>query len=60
MNQEIYWAVNKTEDLVLGKIKVSFQSQNNKSHWIERIISVSDGKTSRVVVHLQFTSWPHR
>lgn len=59
MNQEIYWAVNKTEDLVLGKIKVSFQSQNNKSHWIERIISVSDGKTSRVVVHLQFTSWPH-
>lgn len=59
MNGEIYWAVNKTEDLVLGKIKVSLQSLNTKPHWIERIISVSDGKISRVIMHLQFTSWPH-
>lgn len=60
MNGEIYWPVNKTDDLVHGKLKISLQSLNSKQHWIERIMSVSDGKISRVVMHLQFTSWPHR
>uniref|UniRef100_T1HMT3 Uncharacterized protein n=1 Tax=Rhodnius prolixus TaxID=13249 RepID=T1HMT3_RHOPR len=59
LNGEIYWAMNKTEDLVLGKIKISLQSCTVRTHWIERIMSVSDGKSTRIVIHLEFTSWPH-
>jgi len=58
----VYWPVDKTRDLTLGKMRLSLQTCNVRQHWVERIISVNmaDGKTSRVVVHLQFTSWPGR
>ncbi|KAL1124573.1 hypothetical protein AAG570_001197 [Ranatra chinensis] len=60
MSGEIYWAVSKNEDLVIGRVKVSLQSCNIRSYWVERIMSVTDGKVTRVVVHLQFTAWPQR
>ncbi|XP_014253355.1 tyrosine-protein phosphatase non-receptor type 23 [Cimex lectularius] len=59
MNGEIYWPVSKTEYLMFGKVKVTLQSSNVRTHWVERIFSVSDGKTSIVVMHLEFTAWPH-
>uniref|UniRef100_A0A146M9J2 Tyrosine-protein phosphatase non-receptor type 23 n=1 Tax=Lygus hesperus TaxID=30085 RepID=A0A146M9J2_LYGHE len=59
MGNEVYWAMNKGNDMILGKTKVSLQSCTVRNHWVERIFTVSDGKASKVVMHLEFTSWPN-
>ncbi|XP_039279943.1 LOW QUALITY PROTEIN: tyrosine-protein phosphatase non-receptor type 23 [Nilaparvata lugens] len=58
IGDDIYWPSVKGEERVFGKIKISLQSTNVRKHWVERLISVSNGRMSRVVVHLQFTEWP--
>ncbi|KAL0274013.1 UNVERIFIED_CONTAM: hypothetical protein PYX00_006557 [Menopon gallinae] len=56
----IYWPTEKGQELAMGKLKISLQSSNVRTHWIERIMSlcVAETRVTRVVVHLQFTSWP--
>ncbi|GLV42515.1 myopic [Carabus blaptoides fortunei] len=54
----VYWPVERGDDLTIGKYRLALQSVNAREHWIERIISVSDGSKNLVVVHLQFTGWP--
>ncbi|KAJ9584232.1 hypothetical protein L9F63_021437, partial [Diploptera punctata] len=57
---QIYWPTQKGEELAMGKMKLSLQSSNVRSHWTERIISITvvETRASRVIVHLQFSAWP--
>ncbi|KDR21340.1 Tyrosine-protein phosphatase non-receptor type 23 [Zootermopsis nevadensis] len=57
---QIYWPLEKGQELAMGKMKLTLQSSNTRSHWIERIVSVcaNESRTTRVIVHLQFTAWP--
>jgi tyrosine-protein phosphatase non-receptor type 23 len=58
----VYWPVEKGQELAMGKMKLTLQSSNTRSHWIERIVSVCavESRATRVIVHLQFTVWPGR
>ncbi|KAK6622648.1 hypothetical protein RUM43_008490 [Polyplax serrata] len=60
LNGHIYWPQEKGQEVEMGKLKVSLQSCNVRSHWVERILFLSgtESKATRVVVHLQFTAWP--
>lgn len=62
LDGHIYWPTEKGQELAMGKLKISLQSSNVKGHWIERIMSLSvpETRSVRVVVHLQFISWPGR
>ncbi|PNF24579.1 hypothetical protein B7P43_G03064 [Cryptotermes secundus] len=57
---QVYWPVEKGQELAMGKMKLTLQSSNNRSHWIERIVSLCavESRATRVIVHLQFTVWP--
>lgn len=57
---QVYWPVEKGQELAMGKMKLTLQSSNARSHWIERIVSVCapESRATRVIVHLQFTAWP--
>ncbi|KAF4517207.1 hypothetical protein B566_EDAN005260 [Ephemera danica] len=56
----VYWPAQKGEELSVGKIRLSLQTVNVKSHWTERLITLVQAETriKRVIVHLQFTTWP--
>lgn len=56
----VYWPESKTNDFSAGKIRIHLQACNPREFWVERILSVTDNKTTRVVVHLQFIAWPNR
>ena len=58
----MYWPVEKGQELGMGKMKLTLQSSNARSHWIERIVSVcaTESRATRVIVHLQFSAWPGR
>nr|CAD7453993.1 unnamed protein product [Timema tahoe] len=60
LNNQVYWPLEKGQELAMGKMKLSLQSSNIRPHWTERILSICVGETrvSRVIVHLQFTAWP--
>nr|CAD7405110.1 unnamed protein product [Timema poppensis] len=60
LNNQVYWPLEKGQELAMGKMKLSLQSSNVRPHWTERILSICVGETrvSRVIVHLQFTAWP--
>nr|XP_023015123.1 tyrosine-protein phosphatase non-receptor type 23 [Leptinotarsa decemlineata] len=57
---EVYWPNEKGQSLNVLNMVISLQSIIVKSHWTERLISVNvpEKRDSRVVMHLQFTSWP--
>ncbi|BES89352.1 BRO1 [Nesidiocoris tenuis] len=59
MGGDVYWPNQKGSDLILGRIRVSLQSCNVRNHWAERIFTVTDGKSSKVTIHLEFTAWPN-
>ncbi|XP_063922824.1 tyrosine-protein phosphatase non-receptor type 23 isoform X2 [Zophobas morio] len=57
---DVYWPTEKGRDLALSGLVVSLVSVTVKPHWIERLISIGipEKRDSRVLLHLQFTSWP--
>lgn len=57
---DTYWPTEKGKDLCYSGLVVSLISTTTKPHWIERLISVGipEKRDSRVLMHLQFTSWP--
>ncbi|XP_069698409.1 tyrosine-protein phosphatase non-receptor type 23 isoform X3 [Periplaneta americana] len=57
---QVYWPIEKGQELAMGKMKLTLQSSNVRSHWVERIVSVTavEARVTRVIVHLQFTAWP--
>lgn len=60
LNGEIYWPTAKGEDFTVDKFSLSLENSTDHTTYIQRIISVKDTvkKTSRIVVHMQFTMWP--
>ncbi|CAG9853928.1 unnamed protein product [Phyllotreta striolata] len=60
IGSEIYWPKEKGQSLNILNMVITLQSIITKTHWIERLISVNlpEKRESRVVLHLQFTSWP--
>lgn len=62
LDGHIYWPTEKGQELEMGKLKISLQSSNVRTHWVERILSLSviETRATRVVIHLQFTAWPGR
>ncbi|XP_046426773.1 tyrosine-protein phosphatase non-receptor type 23 isoform X1 [Neodiprion fabricii] len=60
LNNEIYWPMAKGEDLIIGNFILSLESSIDHTTYVQRIISLKDTekKTSRIVVHMQFTMWP--
>lgn len=58
--KDVYYPTEKGQDLVYGRLRLSLESVNIKSHWTERTITISviEPRMTRVVIHLQFTSWP--
>ncbi|CAH1969012.1 unnamed protein product [Acanthoscelides obtectus] len=59
---DVYWPTEKGRNLSYGNMILSLQSVITKTHWVERLISITintpDKRDSWVVFHLQFTSWP--
>ncbi|XP_044266202.1 tyrosine-protein phosphatase non-receptor type 23 [Tribolium madens] len=58
---DIYWPLEKGRDLSLPGMSISLISVTPKPHWTERLIAISvppEKRDSRVLMHLQFTSWP--
>ncbi|XP_012266212.2 tyrosine-protein phosphatase non-receptor type 23 isoform X2 [Athalia rosae] len=60
LNDEIYWPTAKGDDLTIDSFIVSLESSMNHTTYLQRIISLKhkEKKTSRIVVHMQFTMWP--
>ncbi|KAG5896890.1 hypothetical protein JTB14_033528 [Gonioctena quinquepunctata] len=60
IGDDIYWPREKGESLNILNMVLSLQSVIVKSHWTERLISINvpEKRDSRVVMHLQFMSWP--
>ncbi|RZC41776.1 tyrosine-protein phosphatase non-receptor type 23 [Asbolus verrucosus] len=60
IGSEIYWPKEKGRDLTMAGMVISLMSVTTKPHWVERLISITipEKRDSRVVMHLQFTSWP--
>ncbi|EFA03751.2 tyrosine-protein phosphatase non-receptor type 23 [Tribolium castaneum] len=57
---DIYWPLEKGRDLSLPGMSISLISATPKPHWTERLIAINvpEKRDSRVLMHLQFTSWP--
>jgi tyrosine-protein phosphatase non-receptor type 23 len=57
---DVYWPAEKGRDLALSGMIVSLVSVTVKPHWVERLISIGipEKRDTRVLMHLQFTSWP--
>ncbi|XP_045472120.1 tyrosine-protein phosphatase non-receptor type 23 isoform X2 [Harmonia axyridis] len=57
---EIYWPQEKGKDIYVGNMVICLQNITVKTHWTERLISISipDKKQFATIVHLQFTEWP--
>ncbi|VEN54036.1 unnamed protein product [Callosobruchus maculatus] len=62
IGSDVYWPTEKGRNLSYGNMILSLQSVITKTHWVERLISVTintpEKRESWVVMHLQFTSWP--
>ncbi|GLH05002.1 Tyrosine-protein phosphatase non-receptor type 61F [Gryllus bimaculatus] len=60
LSGQVYWPVDKSQEMVSGRLRLTLQSCNTRAHWVERILSITCGDTrvTRVIVHLQFTGWP--
>ncbi|XP_056643679.1 tyrosine-protein phosphatase non-receptor type 23 [Diorhabda sublineata] len=60
IGDDVYWPKEKGQSINVINMVITLQSVIVKSHWIERLICVNlpEKRESRVVLHLQFTSWP--
>lgn len=60
IGDDVYWPREKGQSINIINMVITLQSVIVKSHWIERLICVNlpEKRESRVVLHLQFTSWP--
>ncbi|CAG9825233.1 unnamed protein product [Phaedon cochleariae] len=58
--EDVYWPKEKGQSMSVLNMVITLQSVIVKSHWTERLIAVNlpEKRDSRVVMHLQFTSWP--
>lgn len=52
--------MTKGEDLIVDNFVLSLESTMDHTTYVQRIISLKymEKKTSRIVVHMQFTMWP--
>lgn len=62
LNNEIYWPINKENNLDVGNFTISLQKTVNHTTYVQRILSVQHNKkkSERVVVHMQFLVWPSK
>lgn len=60
LKNHVYYPKERGQILTYGLYDISLHSLKEKNGFVERMINVTHTKnrTSRVVVHLQFTEWP--
>ncbi|XP_050516886.1 tyrosine-protein phosphatase non-receptor type 23 [Diabrotica virgifera virgifera] len=60
IGEDIYWPKEKGSSLNILNMVITLQNVIVKSHWTERLIAINlpEKRESRVIMHLQFTSWP--
>ncbi|XP_008551441.1 tyrosine-protein phosphatase non-receptor type 23 [Microplitis demolitor] len=57
---DIYWPTNKETNLTIGRFTLSLKNSMNNTTHVQRIIGIihSEYKIERVVVHMQYLTWP--
>ncbi|KAG8036686.1 hypothetical protein G9C98_004008 [Cotesia typhae] len=57
---DIYWPTNKETNLTIGSFTLSLKNSTNHTTHIQRVIGIvhSEHKIERVVVHMQYSTWP--
>ncbi|XP_046386380.1 tyrosine-protein phosphatase non-receptor type 23 isoform X2 [Ischnura elegans] len=57
---QFYWPREKGAEMPMGKMKLVLQTCNTRTHWVERVFSLTmtDTRATHSIVHLQFMSWP--
>lgn len=60
LKSHVYFPKDRGQVLTYGAYEISLHSHKEKNGFVERMINLTHVKnrTSRVVVHLQFTEWP--
>ncbi|KAG8194991.1 hypothetical protein JTE90_008169 [Oedothorax gibbosus] len=60
LKNHVYFPKERGSVLPFGGFETTLQSHKDKNGFVERMINVAHikNRTSRVVVHLQFTQWP--
>ncbi|XP_012225664.1 tyrosine-protein phosphatase non-receptor type 23 [Linepithema humile] len=60
LNGELYWPISEDSNLDVGSFTISLKKIVNHTTYIQRTLSIQHNKkkSEKVVVHMQFLTWP--